>query len=139
MDQDFKKLKNKVFKDDRGVLSVLDNLSVSAFAIERVYYISKTKADVPRGFHAHRKAKQVFTCIAGGFTIYLDDGKEIKEVSLQEHGESLMIDKPTWLKYVPVSDNSILLVLSDTKHDKSEYITDYNEFLQLRNNYGIDD
>jgi len=125
-------LDNAIFRSESGALSAIDNLSENAFPIERFYYVMGTKAGVVRGNHAHKKSKQILTCVSGKFNIYLDDGEEKTEVVLEELGPSLVITTPTWLRYEPVIDNSILLVLSDSRHDRSDYITDYNEFLQLK-------
>ena len=49
----------QVHGDDRGSLIALENGHNLPFDVKRVYYIFGTKAGVPRGFHAHRKLKQL--------------------------------------------------------------------------------
>jgi len=123
---------NTLHEDERGILSAIDNLSESVFSVERFYLITETKVGQIRGNHAHRKAKQLLTCVSGEFKIYLHDGKEKQEISLKEKYPSLFIDEPTWLQFEPVIDKSILLICSNITHDRSEYIHDFNEFLQLK-------
>jgi dTDP-4-dehydrorhamnose 3,5-epimerase-like enzyme len=51
--------------DDRGSLVALEEENNIPFSIKRVYYIFDTKEGVRRGFHAHKKLKQVAIAVKG--------------------------------------------------------------------------
>ena len=64
--------------DSRGQLVAIEQLRDIPFEIKRIYYIYDTLPDVRRGFHAHKKLKQVLVCTSGKCKILLDDGREKK-------------------------------------------------------------
>lgn len=49
----------QIHGDQRGSLVSLETTKNIPFEIKRVYYLFDTKADVTRGYHAHRELKQV--------------------------------------------------------------------------------
>ena len=51
--------------DDRGSLVSLEEENNIPFSIKRVYYIFDTEKGVRRGFHAHKKLKQVAIVVKG--------------------------------------------------------------------------
>ena len=68
--------------DERGMLVALEEFKDIPFEIKRVYFMYDTKADVHRGFHAHKSLEQVLICIHGSCKVLLDNGQEKKVVSL---------------------------------------------------------
>ena len=54
-----KKIQLKTLGDERGQLVVLEGKQEVPFDIKRVYYIYELDADLPRGFHAHKKTQQI--------------------------------------------------------------------------------
>jgi len=72
----------KPLGDDRGSLVALEGNKSVPFDIKRVYYIFATKKGVSRGFHAHKKLKQVAVCVTGSCRFLLDDGNKKREVIL---------------------------------------------------------
>lgn len=71
--------------DDRGMLVALEEYNDIPFEIKRVYYMYDTKEGVTRGYHAHKSLKQILICIHGSCKIRLDNGREKKIVSLENH------------------------------------------------------
>lgn len=55
----------QVHGDERGALISLEREINIPFDIRRVYYIFDTKSGVTRGFHAHRRLKQVAIAVKG--------------------------------------------------------------------------
>ena len=51
--------------DERGSLVALEAKRNVPFDIKRVYYIFGTQKGIARGFHAHKKLKQVLICVSG--------------------------------------------------------------------------
>ena len=66
--------------DERGSLISLEENKNIPFDIKRVYYIFNTVEGIRRGFHAHKKLKQLLVCVSGSCKVLLDDGKLIFEI-----------------------------------------------------------
>ena len=98
--------------DDRGQLVALEEFKDIPFKIKRVYYMYDTGEGVRRGYHAHKNLEQILICIHGTCKILLDIGKEKKVVPLE---------KPY----------AVLLVLASEAYDESDYIRNYDDFLEF--------
>ncbi|KPD20494.1 sugar 3,4-ketoisomerase [Idiomarina abyssalis] len=122
--------------DDRGSLVAVEVGMDKAvpFDIKRVYYIYHTEKKVSRGYHAHKKLKQVAICVAGKCRMVLDDGKKREEVWLDSPTRGLVIEDMTWREMHDFSDDCVLLVLASEHYDESDYIRDYEEFKKLNGN-----
>ena len=72
--------------DERGQLVALEEFNDIPFEIKRVYYMYDTKEGVRRGFHAHKKLKQILICIHGSCKILLDNGDEKKNIRFRTCG-----------------------------------------------------
>ncbi len=116
--------------DQRGSLVALEAVKSVPFVIKRVYYIFGTKAGVSRGFHAHKKLQQVAICITGSCRMILDDGQQRSEVLLNSPNKGLVIGDLVWREMHDFSKDCVLLVLASEHYDESDYIRDYNDFLE---------
>ena len=116
--------------DSRGQLIALEELKEIPFQIKRVYYMYDTGKGVRRGFHAHKKLKQILICVHGQCKIHLDDGHSTAEVLLNKPYEGLYVDNNMWREMYDFSPDAVLLVLASELYDESDYIRDYNEFLK---------
>lgn len=119
--------------DDRGQLVALEEYKDIPFEIKRVYYMYDTGEGIRRGFHAHKKLKQILICVNGSCKIHLDNGKEQKEVLLEKPYEGLYIDNDMWREMYDFSPDAVLMVLASEYYDESDYIRDYDEFLNFVN------
>ena len=117
--------------DERGSLIALEEGRNIPFAIKRVYYLFDTKAGVRRGFHAHKKLKQVVVAVRGSCRFLLDDGKEKISVVLDNPAQGLLIESFVWREMHDFSPDCVLMVLADSLYDEADYIRDYDEFLQV--------
>ncbi len=119
--------------DQRGSLVALEIGMEKAvpFDIKRVYYIYRTAEGVSRGFHAHRNLKQVAISVAGRCRMVLDDGKNRKEAWLDCPTKGLLIEDMIWREMHDFSEDCVLLVLASEHYDESDYIRDYQQFLEL--------
>jgi len=115
--------------DERGGLIALENNDSVPFEIKRVYCILDTKKGISRGFHAHKALKQLAICISGSCRFVLDDGKHKEDVVLKKPTGGLLIDRMIWHEMYDFSDDCVLMVLADEVYDESDYIRDYEEFL----------
>ncbi|WP_163306479.1 sugar 3,4-ketoisomerase, partial [Enterobacter ludwigii] len=98
------------------------------FSIKRVYYIFDTKEGVRRGFHAHKKLKQVAIAVKGSCRFLLDDGTERIEVVLDNPAQGLLIESCIWREMYDFSSDCVLMVLADSHYDEKDYIRDYDAF-----------
>lgn len=123
----------KIIGDERGALIALEQLSeMIPFDIKRVYYIFGTQEKVRRGFHAHRKLRQVAFCVSGSCRILLDDGIERQEVLLDHPAKGLFIEQMIWHEMYNFSSDCVLLVIASELYDESDYIRNYDHFLMIR-------
>ena len=99
------------------------------FEIRRVYYIYDTLTDVHRGYHAHKKLKQLLLCVCGQCTILLDNGYEKQSVQLNRPYEGIFLEGGIWREMYDFSEGTVLLALASELYDPSDYIRDYHEFL----------
>lgn len=118
----------RVLGDERGSLIALESNNQIPFDISRVYYLYDTKQGVARGFHAHKKLKQLAVCIKGSCRFVMDDGANKQEVVLSTPDKGLFIDAMQWHEMYDFSDDCVLMVLANKPYDESDYIRDYDVF-----------
>ncbi len=118
--------------DDRGSLIALESSKNIPFEIKRIYYIYNTTPDLPRGFHAHKKTKQVIICISGSCRIVLDDATHREEIVLNDPATGLLIEDLIWHEMHDLSKNCILLTLASEYYDESDYVRNYRDFLKIK-------
>ncbi|MHA6309131.1 sugar 3,4-ketoisomerase [Hafnia paralvei] len=118
--------------DDRGSLVSLEYEKNVPFKIKRVYYIFNTKENVRRGYHAHKKLKQLAICIKGSCKFLLDDGNEKKSVLLDNPNQGLLIESFIWREMYDFSDDCVLVILADEVYDEDDYVRDYKVFQRMR-------
>lgn len=122
--------------DDRGQLVALEEFKDIPFRVKRVYYMYDTADGVTRGFHAHKCLQQILICIHGSCKIRLDNGKEKKVVPLEKPYEGLYVSNNMWREMFDFSQDAVLMVLASELYDESDYIRDYDEFLEFVKNCG---
>lgn len=117
-------------QNDTGCLAFLEAQRDIPFEIKRVYYIFNVAPGARRGFHAHKKLKQVLLCINGSCKILLDDGKEKKTVELNDPTQGLLLEGTVWREMFDFSADAVLLVFASDYYDENDYIRNYNDFLK---------
>ena len=127
--QNVKILNFKINGNNSGSLVALEENCEIPFSIRRVYYIFDTKMDVTRGYHSHVKLQQVLICLNGSCIIDLDDGKKRKSIRLEYPNQGLYIGKNIWREMKNFSQGCVLLVLASDFYNPSEYIRNYDEFI----------
>lgn len=122
--------------DERGQLVALEEFKDIPFRIKRVYYMYDTADGVTRGYHAHKCLQQILVCIHGSCKIRLDNGKEKKVVPLEKPYEGLYVANNMWREMFDFSPDAVLLVLASELYDETDYIRNYDEFLDFVKNCG---
>lgn len=117
--------------DERGQLIAIEAMSdVIDFEIKRVYYIFDNVGDVRRGFHSHKKLKQILICTSGSCMIHLDNGNETEEILLDSPDKGLIISHNTWREMYQFAPGTVLMVLASEEYNEEDYIRNYDEFLK---------
>ena len=114
--------------DSRGSLVSLESSRSIPFQIRRVYYIFDTRHGESRGYHAHRKLKQLVVCVSGKCRIYVHDGANQAEFLLDRPTKGLVIDGMVWREMHDFSTDCVLMVLADEYYDEGDYIRNFAVF-----------
>ena len=120
--------------DQRGNLSVVEGGELVPFDIKRVYYLYDVPGGTSRGGHAHRNLRQLIIAASGSFDVILDDGKKRTKYSLNRSYYGLYIPMGLWRTMKNFSTNAFALEFGSVCYDVSDYIRDYNNYLEYRNN-----
>ena len=126
----YKLVNFKTLGDERGSLIAIEQGYNAPFDIKRVYYIFDTKESVERGFHAHINLKQIAIAVKGSCTFTIDDGIKREEINLNNPNQGLLIEGLIWREMKDFSSDCVLVVLASEHYDESDYIRDYDEFLE---------
>lgn len=116
--------------DHSGALSFFEASRDVDFEIKRIYYISKVPEGERRGFHAHRKLKQMLFCPYGKILLVLENSCGREEIELSDPSVGIIIDKPTWREMLWLQQDSVLCVAASEYYDEQDYIRDYDTFRQ---------
>jgi oxalate decarboxylase/phosphoglucose isomerase-like protein (cupin superfamily) len=120
--------------DERGNLSVIEELKNMPFKIERAYWIYDVPGGEMRGGHAYKKNEEFIVALSGSFDVLLDDGKEEQTFYLNRSYYGLYVPNGIWRQMINFATNSLALILSSTRYDEEDYIRDYELFKSLKNN-----
>ena len=120
----------KVLGDHRGQLVALEANRQIPFDVKRVFYIYGTQESVPRGNHSHYKTKQFLVAVNGSCKVTLDNGKEKETFDLNKPNLGLFQDALIWGSMHDFSSDCVLMVLADEHYDETDYIRNYDKFLE---------
>lgn len=116
----------------KGDICVVENSRNIPFDIKRMYYLYDVPADALRGGHAHKQLYQLLVAASGSFTVRLDDGKEQRSVSLKRPYQALLIKPGIWREVDDFSSGSVCMVLASELYDESDYIRNYQAFIEYK-------
>ena len=119
--------------DRKGNLTVVENGETLPFDVKRVYYLYDVPGGENRGAHAHKELSQLIIAASGSFTVTLDDGKCRRSFFLNRPYQGLYVKPGMWRDLVDFSSGAVCMVLASEVYQKEDYIRDYNEFLEFRN------
>lgn len=123
------------FEDPRGNLSFLEEEEHIPFKIERVYWIYDVPGGQVRGGHAFKEQREFIVALSGSFDVIVDNVFSRHSFSLNRSYYGLYIPCGLWRQMENFSTNALAVVLSSTKFAESDYLRDYNEFLNYRKEY----
>lgn len=115
-------------EDPRGNLSVIQS-NIIPFKINRVYFLYDVPSGAERGGHAHKNQQEFIIAVSGSFEVVLHNGTEEKVYHLFKPNEGLYVPINTWRELRNFSSGSVCLVVSSDEFDESDYIRDFNDFM----------
>ena len=131
--KDVKEFNLKSFIEPDGKLTPIELDRDIPFEVKRMFYVYDVHDQNDRGKHSHHKTKQILIAVSGGVTVVCADGKERRNYVLNEPSRALYIPEMIWDEQIYQSEDSVLLVLSNTNYEPDDYIEDYDEFRRLKN------
>jgi dTDP-4-dehydrorhamnose 3,5-epimerase-like enzyme len=101
------------------------------FDIKRMYYITNlSNRKAVRGKHAHRKLEQYIFCLSGSFRLHLDDGETKQNFTIDSPYYGIRLGPKLWHTMTKFSRDCVILVLADDYYEESDYIRDYEQFME---------
>jgi len=122
-------IKLKCISDEYGSLVPIEETIDIPFEIKRIYYITNVDKNATRGFHSHRKLHQLLICVNGSVKIRLKNPNEEEIVKLNDKSVGLYIGPLVWNEMFDFSEQAVLLVIASGFYDESEYIRNYDYYL----------
>lgn len=119
---------NTIPTEDAGEISFIEATHEIPFEIKRIYYISRVPEGVRRGFHAHKKLKQLLFCPYGRIQLILENQSGREEIDLSDPSVGVIIDQPTWREMLWLQKDSVLCVAASEFYEAGDYIRNYDEF-----------
>jgi dTDP-4-dehydrorhamnose 3,5-epimerase-like enzyme len=116
-------------EDNRGNLSFIEESNHIPFQILRTYWIYDIPGGQIREGHAFRKQEEFIIALSGSFDIKIDTGKNTNLYHMNRTDIGLYIPSGIWREFNNFSTNSLVLVLSSTFFDETDYIRDYDYFI----------
>lgn len=117
---------------EKGNITAVNNGLEVPFDIKRVYYLYDVPGGEARGGHAHRELHQLIIAASGSFDLTVDDGKVKRTFQLNRPYQGVYMPAGLWRELNNFSSGSICLVLASIPYSESDYIRDYEVFLNLK-------
>lgn len=128
-------LKGKIIElpkitDPRGNLTFAESIRHIPFEVKRVYWVYDVPSGENRGGHAHKKCREFIIAVSGSFTVTLDNGHNSKTYLLNHPYQGLLVETGTWRTLNDFSSGSVCLVLASDFFEESDYIREYEDYLE---------
>lgn len=116
-----------------GNITSVNNFQEIPFEINRVYYLYDIPGGVARGGHAHKELQQLIIAASGSFDLIVNDGKVKKTFNLNRPYQGVLMPSGLWRELDNFSSGSICLVLASHEYTELDYIRNYDDFLNYKN------
>ena len=100
--------------------------------IKRIFYLYDIPCGESRGAHAHKDCHQFLIAASGSFEVFLDDSRSKRHLVLNQPNIALHVVPGIWASELNFSSGAICLVLASHLYDHSDYIRDYNDFIEWK-------
>jgi dTDP-4-dehydrorhamnose 3,5-epimerase-like enzyme len=128
---DIQFIKLPVIEDVRGNLAFIQN-DVLPFEFKRIYYLFDVPSTAFRGGHSHINQHEILIALSGSFEVVLDDGTQKKTFVLNKPNVGLPISTGIWRELQNFSSGAVCLVIASDIFEESDYIRDYEAFLDSK-------
>jgi len=131
--QFYKFLNFPFFDTKNGMLFMFqegDDEKSLPFNVKKVLTMKGMNGSHKRGGHTHFKTNQILIAINGGCTVDLDNGTKKTSLLLEGAHQGLLLYPFVWHTMHSFKPDTTLLVLADMIYDESDYIRNYDDFLQ---------
>lgn len=132
--EDVKFFNTRTMVEPDGNLVPIESNHDIPFPIKRVFYVYGVKNQDDRGKHSHYKTKQVLICVHGKVEVLVNDGLKEKKYLLESPQQALYIPEMIWDEQIYLSEDTVLLVLSNMKYNPKDYIHDFETFKKIKQN-----
>jgi len=131
MERIFKKLKVDKIESPKLVMCPLELKDYIDFEVKRVYFFSDISEKT--GAHCHMEEKELFVMVQGKCVAVIDHGNGLEDVPLEGPTDAIYVGNHVWHHFKDCSPDAIILALSSTNYnpDRSDYIQDYGEYLEI--------
>lgn len=106
------------------------HLSNIPFNVKRIYWVTDFVPGVKRGNHAHKTLKQVMFSVRGEIKVSLRVGTVESFYKLDPNSNPLQVPPGVWRVFESLSNDSVLMVIASQEYDESDYIRNYQEYLE---------
>lgn len=120
-----------------GNITAVNNQKEIPFDIQRVYFLYDVPGGEARGGHAHLELQQLIVAASGSFDLMVDDGKTKRTFNLNRPYQGVLMPAGLWRELDNFSSGSICLVLASMEYFEADYIRDYHEYLDYKNDTSI--
>lgn len=121
---------SKIENRTGNITPVTSQLNIP-FSIKRIFYIYDIPGGKDRGAHAHKECHQFLVASSGSFDIELDDGINKRTVTLNRPYFGLHIPPGIWAAEKGFSSGAVCLVLASHKYSETDYIRDYENYIEF--------
>lgn len=121
------------FMYEEGNLTWVERNVNVPFDLQRVFYLYDIPSGEARGAHAHKECHQFLIAASGAFEVVLDDGVNKRTVMLNRPFNGLHIPPGIWAAEQGFSSGSVCLVLASEPYCADDYIRNYDDFVEFRN------
>jgi len=129
--EDCKLIDVPVVHDYRGNLGVIEK-QVLPFTFKRIYYLFDIPSNSTRGGHAHIAQQEFLIALSGSFDVVLNDGKAQQKITLNKPNKGLLICTGIWRELENFSSGAVCMVVASDVYDESDYIRNYQVFLNTK-------
>lgn len=125
-------IKLPAIKNRAGDITPVHNSKDIPFDVKRVFYIYDIPAGESRGTHAHKYCHELLVAASGSFEVELDDGTNLRTVTLNNPMYGLHIPPGIWATERNYSSGTVCLALASDIYDEEDYLRTYADFKKFR-------
>lgn len=122
--------------DPRGCLTSIEaECREIPIEVKRVFYMHHVTED--RGGHAHIDTDQVIIPVSGSFRLRLSDGREQKEIVMDDCTKGVYVPRLTFTDLIDFTPDAVCLVLANTHYDMGKSLRSYEAYMEYLQEHGL--